>query len=597
MTTATPLLAYLQALQQGRQQSEQMRQQFATQNLERQKENAQFMMELGDKAEARKQQREQFDFLKADRARQAYLDQLAQGDRERAQTKADEEKNAAVNAYITGRTSPLSKAYQSVIGIRKRINDFATNGKRLSPTAIQAINDELSKAESDYKSAREGFMADTANDTSYGIKWDSVANKYNLPEYTLPQGFVRKPYIPQKPDAKLIPGVGTGDLKPTSTSAISPLDPTGGIAMGSPVDSVLNTGVLPAQSFLGIGLTPPNQPVPAKVAPVDPLLALAEMRTRLAKGLPQGEWSNTDLDPQQNEVINKLVDAYFASRGGTFRSKNFKDTVYGGDLSGLLGDYRSHVANPAEIQRFIDENLVGDYAEYSPNIVARVASRLADKGYIDPKVMERLAGESSAARKARADEQEIELKTKAEQRAAAKAQHERSLWQLEGKEATLKVQKLRKELYDLNNPKTTTGKEMDPIEKLSKANRLWNDANGTNTVGHINSAIKTLEAQKKSLPLPGRGNAVQTSGRMTQIDTQLSALRGLLASINNGRSDFLRAAMSGDTNTAMNHLNTNTVKFRRVFNQTPGLQTLYDNVVVPEVTSDAGAGGRAGAGE
>lgn len=608
MTSATPLLAYLQSLQQGQRQSEQMRQQFGMQNIEQQKNNAQFLMDLGEKAEARKQQRQQFDWAKADRDRQSLLDSLAQADRERLLKKEGEDRTAAVNAYIQSKAAPLSAAYGKVLSTRKQIEDLAKSGKRMLPSQLEALRTGMSQSEADYAAKLKQFQTDTAGDTTYGIDWNPVTKKYELGEFTMPDAFRRRGFAPQEPAATQFPsqfslpatsqGGGPMGTGPTIIDGSEPAAPAGVPVsmMGSPLDKVFQSGVLPANSFLGIGIPPTKLATSQKptVAPqVDPLTALAALRTRLAKNVQGGEWSPSEIDVPTNEIINKIVDAYFSNRGSTFRSSKFNDQVYGGNLTDLLNDYRSHIGNEAEIQRFLDSELVGDLIDYAPNVVGRIASRIADKGYIDPKVIERLASESKNARAARADELQQTIARKEEGRKQAKFNQERGLWQLENKEATLRIQKLRKEIENIG--------KVDPVKpeslsvKIRRAVNTWNDVAGTQTVSHLNETIKSLERDIVSLKPKGKNDVGVTTTQIENKRAQIAALRGLIAEVGADRGPFVNAVVGGNEELALKYISKANKTFREKMTSVPGLAEVYNSVPVPQVTS-GGVGGLGQAG-
>jgi len=611
MTSATPLLAYLQSLQQGQRQSEQMRQQFGMQNLEQQKNNAQFLMELGDKTEARKQQRQQFDWAKADRDRQSLLDSLAQADRDRLLTKEKEDRTAAVNAYIQGKASPLSAAYNKVLSTRKQVEDLAKSGKRMLPSQLEALRTGMSKTESDYAAALKQFQTDTAGDTTYGIDWNPVTKKYELGEFAMPDAFRRRGVAPQETTTQQFPsqfslpatsqGGGPMGTGPTIIDGNEPAAPAGVPVsmMGSPLDKVFQSGVLPANSFLGIGVPPTKLATsqkPTVVPQVDPLTALAALRTRLAKNVQGGEWSPSEIDVPTNEIINKIVDAYFSNRGSSFRSNKFNDQVYGGNLTDLLNDYRGHIGNEAEIQRFLDSELVGDLADYAPNVVGRIASRISDKGFIDPKVIERLANESKNARAARADELQQTIARKEEGRKQAKFNQERGLWQLENKEATLRVQKLRKEIDNIGKADPAKPESLSMV--VSRAVNTWDNVQGQQTSAHLNETIKSLERDIVALKPKGKSNVGGTTTEIENKRTQIAALRGLVADVGVKKGDFVRAIVSGNKADAMRLIDESSKSFRQKMSAVPGLAEVYNSVPIPQVTSGGtGVSGRAGGDE
>jgi hypothetical protein len=367
--------------------------------------------------------------------------------------------------------------------------------------------------------------------------------------------------------------------------------------MGSPLDKVFQSGALPANSFLGIGM--PAMMAPPKSAAaqqIDPLTALAALRTRLAKNVQGGEWSPSEIDVPTNEIINKIVDAYFSNRGSSFRSNKFNDQVYGGNLTDLLNDYRGHIGNEAEIQRFLDSELVGDLADYAPNVVGRIASRISDKGYIDPKVIERLAGESKNARAARADELQQTIARKEEGRKQAKFNQERGLWQLENKEATLRVQKLRKEIDNIGKADPAKPESLSMV--VSRAVSTWDNVAGQQTIAHLNDTVKSLEREITSLKPQGKNQVLGTKEKIKTKENQIKALRGLIASVGNDKGPFVTAIVNGNKEVAMSLIAKANKTFRDKMTAVPGLAEVYDSVPVPQITSGGiGVSGRAGGDE
>lgn len=608
MTQASPLLAYLQSMQQGRQQSEQMRQQFALQNLEQGKSNAQFLMELADKQEARNQQRKQFEWQQNEENRRTLAEGQAIADRvSKLQADKDARESAIAN-YIAAKANPLSAAHKNVIAARKSVEELAKNGDRFLPSQAKQIRSELAKAESLYAAEKQGFDNSITGDTAYGIDWSKVGEKYTLPTWTMPAGLMRRGMVPPTNlggggvDGKGPLKVDTNTTLPAGVNTVTP-EPEFNVGM-SPIDNVFPGTILPMGSMLGnnfvgigapnvggIGAPPKPAAAPAKpVKPVDLIGPLTALRGEHAKQIEGGEWQTHELDSDKAKVIRDLVEQYFKERGESFRPKTFDDTHIGSDIFNVLHGYRGHVGDVNAIRRFISDNMYGDISEFSPNVIGGIASRLTDEGYMDPSVLKRLSEEASKARTERGKELEQKNAQASATREAEKHTHAKSLWQFEKEEARLKNVKLNKEINDVGK---STGKDTDPELRLSRAYGAWAKAAGDQE--HLKLTLKDIDSQLTALGTNVEKNTAKKL-RRDQLTNAKQALLNYMSNTNTSaqRDTFTTALLKGDIAKATKHSNSAMDKWTALRKAYPTLDEFYGKALKTTITGGATAGDTVG---
>jgi hypothetical protein len=606
MTQASPLLAYLQAMQQGRQQNEQMRQQFGLQNLEQQKNNAQFLMELADRKESREQQRKQFQWQQNEENRRTLAEGQAVADRVRALEEAKNKHDTDVSNYINTKTTPLQTAFNNVVSLRKQVEKLATGGQRYLPSQIKLLQQELAKAEGNHAAALQLFGNTITGDTAYGIDWNKIQGKYALPEWQLPSAFTRRSTVvpgnitPTGSPAAALTGQGPLNVKsqggvsdeeletnrqlfqPTGvdTSGIGlPISLTGNF-VGAGFDP-LNAGIKPPPKA-SVTYAPPAKPIPV----IDPITALTALRKEYSDKIPGGAWDTSELSPEQGKAIADLVTAYFTQRGTSFRPAKFNDTIYGSDISGILNEYQKHVGDKNAVAQFLAENMFGDNAELSPNVIERIASRLTDKGYIDPSVLGRLAEESSKARSEAIKQQQLdaakaeaERAKKEEARKVAKFNLEMNPDRIKRKDEFDRLQnlKLSKDIAEIGKP--VPGKPINKQDAMDKALDTWRKNTG---LKHIDDVIDSIQKDLEKLPTHERvSEAIKK--RRNDLRSAASALRDYRAQNNYDSDEFVNKAIAQDVKGALAALKVPKSQWDKFIAANPVLNGYYKRAEQAEV--------------